>query len=248
MRRYVLVPLVMFTILGCLQPLSSAEGLPSHDLARSRSTTITVYDSNDLAACESPPFCSADIRLASLRSFIGGTGRRMLAVTVMAYEPHAIVTEVSMKLRFDANGGPPARLVRVHGIRRIRVRRHARVLWTESLVAAIPGPRPGRVHDLLHPGERAPPDEADPIPGIVEDDPRSRGPCSRSRLGGVIVHSRFGSRGRLRSHPLPSSSSRHVPAGRSMRSLDLASTTQVHGSSHRARPRLPRATLRTASG
>ena len=32
----------------------------------------------------------------------------MLAVTVMAYEPHAIVTEVSMKLRFDANGGPPA--------------------------------------------------------------------------------------------------------------------------------------------
>ena len=32
----------------------------------------------------------------------------MLAVTVVAYEPHATVTEVSIKLRFDANGGPPA--------------------------------------------------------------------------------------------------------------------------------------------
>ncbi len=32
----------------------------------------------------------------------------MLALTVAAYEPHELVTEVSIKLRFDANRGPPA--------------------------------------------------------------------------------------------------------------------------------------------
>jgi hypothetical protein len=77
-------------------------------LASGSSTTITVFDPDDLAPCDTPPWCSADIRIVSEWSFIGGTGRRMLVVTVVAYEPHARVTEVSIKLRFDAKGGPPA--------------------------------------------------------------------------------------------------------------------------------------------
>ena len=108
MRWHVSVPLFMLAILGSLQSPSEAAVPPTHDVAGSGSTTITVYDPDDLAPCDIPPWCSADIRVASERNYIGGTGRRMLAVTVVAYEPHAIVTEVSIKLRFDANGGPPA--------------------------------------------------------------------------------------------------------------------------------------------
>jgi hypothetical protein len=53
--------------------------------------------------------CPEDIRSASLRTYTGGTGRRMLAVTVEAYEIHGgyVVVE-SFKLRFDGSGGPHA--------------------------------------------------------------------------------------------------------------------------------------------
>jgi hypothetical protein len=107
MRRHLaLIPVIAVVFTGSLQPSSLAATLPSHDLAGSHSTTITVYDPDDVPECDSHPFCVADIRFISERSFIGGTGRRMLAFTVAAYEPHEGVTEVGIKLRFDANGGP----------------------------------------------------------------------------------------------------------------------------------------------
>jgi hypothetical protein len=108
MRQRLGVPLIMVAIMGSLQPPSLAAALPVpvHDLGPSRLGTITVYDPDDVPMCDTPPWCSADIHFISERSFIGGTGRRMLAFTVAAYEPHEFVTEVSIKLRFDASGGP----------------------------------------------------------------------------------------------------------------------------------------------
>ncbi len=106
MPRHLFVPLLMVAIAGSLQPLSLAEALPAHDLGRSGLETITVYDPDDVEECTSAPYCVADVRFISERAFIGGTGRRMIAFTVAAYEPHEGVTEVGIKLRFDANGGP----------------------------------------------------------------------------------------------------------------------------------------------
>jgi hypothetical protein len=44
-----------------------------------------------------------------MRTYIGGTGRRMVAVDVTAYQLYGgLVVSESFKLRFDANGGPLA--------------------------------------------------------------------------------------------------------------------------------------------
>jgi hypothetical protein len=109
MRRHFLATMVMFAILGCLQPPSLADGLPSHDLAQDRSTTITIYDPQDTRPCDFPPDCAEDIRSVSLRTYTGGTGRRMLAIRVEAYKLYGgLVVVESFKLRFDASGGPQA--------------------------------------------------------------------------------------------------------------------------------------------
>jgi hypothetical protein len=106
MRQRLGVPLIMVAIMGSLQSPGPAAALPVLGLSPSRLGTVTVYDPDDVPVCDLHPFCSADIRSISLRSYTGGTGRRMLAVTIAAYEPHEFVTEVSIKLRFDARGGP----------------------------------------------------------------------------------------------------------------------------------------------
>jgi hypothetical protein len=109
MRRHVFVLLVMIAMLESPQHPSLAEAVPAHDLRGPGSSTITIYDPQDARPCDIPPKCAEDIRSVSLRTYTGGTGRRMLAVTVGAYKLHAALVVVeSFKLRFDANGGPQA--------------------------------------------------------------------------------------------------------------------------------------------
>ena len=86
MRRHLFVLLVLLAIMGSIEPPSHAAAPTLGRFAGSSSTTIAVFHPTS-APCDTPPFCSADIRIASERSYIGGTGRRMLAVTVVAYEP-----------------------------------------------------------------------------------------------------------------------------------------------------------------
>ena len=110
-RLLVLVPLTMVVVVGTLQPQSGAALLTGHDSGRSRLATITIYDSQELEEC--PPEygedCPEDIRSASLRTYTGGTGRRMLAVRVEAYELHGGLLFIdNIKFRFDARGGPHA--------------------------------------------------------------------------------------------------------------------------------------------
>ncbi len=112
MRRHlVLLSLIAVVFVGSLQPPSIAAAPPSQDHKSDGATMTTVYDPQDLPEC--PPElgadCPEDIRFASLRAYTGGTGRRMLAITVEAYEIHGgwVVVE-SFKLRFDASGGPEA--------------------------------------------------------------------------------------------------------------------------------------------
>ncbi len=102
-QHLVLVPLIsVFT--GSLQPSSLASTLPYLD--RSRLGTITVTDPQDVEQCETAD-CPLDIRSVSLRTYTGGTGRRMLAATVGAYELFDSLVEIAnIKLRFDASGGP----------------------------------------------------------------------------------------------------------------------------------------------
>lgn len=98
------VGLLDLSVLGSLQPSSPATTLP--DLGRSRLEAITVTDPQDVEQYDTAD-CPLDIRSVSLRTYTGGTGRRMLAVTVGAYELYDSLVEIAnIKLRFDASGGP----------------------------------------------------------------------------------------------------------------------------------------------
>ena len=52
-RLLVLVPLSVVVVVGTLQPASGAALLSGHDPGRSRLTTVTIYDSQELG--EMPP-------------------------------------------------------------------------------------------------------------------------------------------------------------------------------------------------
>ena len=101
-RRFVLTPLFAVVFMASLQPSSVAAIPPAHSLKGAGSVTVTIYDPQDVTEC--PPEvgadCAEDIRSVSLRSYTGGTGRLMLAVTVEAYKLHGgLVVVESFKLR-----------------------------------------------------------------------------------------------------------------------------------------------------
>ena len=106
LRRLASFALIPVFFSGSLQPPSLAAALPSHHLA-GRSTTITVYDPQEVGHWDLPPDCAEDIRFASLRTYVGGTGRRMLAVTVTVYHLYGgtrRVGELQASLRCERSG------------------------------------------------------------------------------------------------------------------------------------------------
>jgi hypothetical protein len=59
------------------------------------------------SGCEYGQDCVPDIAFVTLRSYEGGVGRRMLAITVGTYELFGGLVEVAnIKVRFDARGDP----------------------------------------------------------------------------------------------------------------------------------------------
>jgi hypothetical protein len=102
----VLVLLTIAIIATPSVPSRAARG--SHEGGgRGSAHVIRIHDPSDVEACDTAPDCPEDIRYLSLRSYIGGAGRSMLAITVGAYELYGgLVFVDNIKVRFDASGDP----------------------------------------------------------------------------------------------------------------------------------------------
>jgi hypothetical protein len=69
--------------------------------------TTTISDPEDVEACDTAPDCPIDIRAVSKRRFTTGTGRKMVAFSVDAYELYGgLVFIANIKLRLDTSAGP----------------------------------------------------------------------------------------------------------------------------------------------
>jgi len=106
MRHRPVIFLAVGLSIGLLPPAAVAAASSAQSEGSSNSHIITVYDSADAPCDMEPAFCWVDIRVATMRSYVGGTGRRMVAVTIVGYEPHPQTNDSSLKVRFDTTGGP----------------------------------------------------------------------------------------------------------------------------------------------
>ncbi len=105
-RPLACIPIAV-VLVGSLQTLSTATSLSApDDSGRSHSRTIRIGDSVDLPPCEFPPNCPNDIRFVAMRTYTGGTGRRMGAVKVGAYELYGgLIYAANYRVRFDTRRG-----------------------------------------------------------------------------------------------------------------------------------------------
>ena len=105
-RHLILVVLVIVAITsaGSVSSASSKDGT-------TRRAQITIVDPEDVAPC--PPEylqdCPIDIREVSARRFTTSAGRRMLALSVEAYELYGgLIFHTNIKFRLDVRSGPRA--------------------------------------------------------------------------------------------------------------------------------------------
>lgn len=101
-----MIPIALLFMSGP-QVLGLGPAVSAHHLGRISSRTITVSDPMDVETCTYGQDCPIDIRFVSKRSYRSGTGQRMLALGVEAYELYGgLLFDANIKLRFDARGGP----------------------------------------------------------------------------------------------------------------------------------------------
>jgi hypothetical protein len=89
--------------------MTSGVGVPAASGSTARRAQMTISDPEDVPSCETPPDCPPDIREVSVRRFTTATGRRMLALSVEAYELYSgLIYIANIVGRFDVRDGPRA--------------------------------------------------------------------------------------------------------------------------------------------
>ena len=98
---------IAFVTVSITVPVKPSTALPL-GAASDDAEVVAVWDAADARCDVDPPFCWVDIRLATVRSYVGGTGRRMVAIAIVGYEPQPQTNDTLLKVRFDTAGGPEA--------------------------------------------------------------------------------------------------------------------------------------------